>query len=193
MRKVPKRQHGVSGVQNTAEAALDGLYVVRGSVSREMMAADQLVRSYKLLSDVEQAFRCLKSVDLMVRPIRHRLENRVRAHIFLCMLVYYVQWHMMEAWRPLLFADEDQDAKTRRAPVAAAERSEPVLQKVHSKRLEDDSKVLSFRTLLDELACIVSNVCRCPGLGPEAPTFNKITPPNPKQQKALQLLQDISL
>ena len=94
-----------------AEAALDGIYVVRSSVSTETMDAGQTVRSYKLLSNVERAFRCLKSVDLMVRPIRHRLENRVRAHIFLCMLSYYVQWHMTEAWRPLLFADEDQDSK----------------------------------------------------------------------------------
>jgi transposase len=94
-----------------AEAALDGIYVVRSSVSAETMDSDQMVRSYKLLSNVEQAFRCLKSVDLMVRPIRHRLEDRVRAHIFLCMLAYYVQWHMIEAWRPLLFADEDQEKK----------------------------------------------------------------------------------
>lgn len=93
------------------------------------------------------------------------LSTTLRAHIFLCMLAYYVQWHMMEAWRPLLFADEDQDGKTTRDPVAAAERSEPALQKVHSKRLADDSKVHSFRTLLDDLACIVRNVCRCPGLG----------------------------
>ncbi len=110
------------------------------------MAADQVVRSYKLWSNVEQAFRCLKSVDLMVRPIRHRLEDRVRAHIFLCMLAYYVQWHMMEAWRPLLFADEDQDGKATRDPVAAAERSEPALQKVHSKRLEDDYRAQSETT-----------------------------------------------
>jgi hypothetical protein len=131
-----------------AEAALDGLYVVRGSVSRETMAADQLVRSYKLLSNVEHAFRCLKSVDLMVRPIRHRLENRVRAHIFLCMLAYYVQWHMMEAWRPLLFADEDQDGKSTRDPIAAAERSEAAMQKVHSKRLEDSGVVGQLRHLI---------------------------------------------
>ena len=100
----------IDQVAVAAEAALDGLYVVRSSVSTEMMDTNQTVRSYKLLSNVERAFRCLKSVDLMVRPIRHRLEDRVRAHIFLCMLAYYVQWHMTEAWRPLLFADEDQDS-----------------------------------------------------------------------------------
>jgi len=176
-----------------AEAALDGIYVVRSSVSAETMDSDQMVRSYKLLSNVEQAFRCLKSVDLMVRPIRHRLEDRVRAHIFLCMLAYYVQWHMIEAWRPLLFADEDQDKKASRDPVAPAERSDAALQKVHTKQLDDDSVVHSFRTLLDDLACIVSNICRCPGLGPEAPTFTKTTTPNTQQQRALNLLQSISL
>jgi transposase len=176
-----------------AEAALDGIYVVRSSVSTETMDTDQTVRSYKLLSNVEHAFRCLKSVDLMVRPIRHRLEDRVRAHIFLCMLAYYVQWHMTEAWRPLLFADEDQESKASRNPVAPAERSDAALQKVHTKRLDDDSAVHSFRTLLDDLARVVSNICRCPGLGPEAPTFTKTTTPNAQQQRALNLLQTISL
>jgi hypothetical protein len=176
-----------------AEAALDGLYVVRSSVSAETMDTAQTVRSYKLLSNVERAFRCLKTVDLMVRPIRHRLENRVKAHIFLCMLAYYVEWHMIEAWRPLLFADEDQKSKASRDPVAPAERSEAALQKVQSKQLDDHSVVHSFRTLLDDLARIVSNVCRCPGLGPEAPTFTKTTPPNAPQQRALKLLQSISV
>ena len=176
-----------------AEASLDGLYVVRSSVSTETMDTDQTVRSYKLLSNVEHAFRCLKSVDLMVRPIRHRLEDRVRAHILLCMLAYYVEWHMTEAWRPLLFADEDQESKASRDPVAPAERSDSALQKVHTKQLDDNSVVHSFRTLLDDLARIVSNICRCPGLGPEAPTFTKTTTPNAQQQRALNLLQSISL
>jgi len=177
----------------TAEAALDGIYVVRSSVSAETMDSAQTVRSYKLLSNVERAFRCLKSVDLMVRPIRHRLENRVKAHIFLCMLAYYVLWHMTEAWRPLLFADEDQESKSSRDPVAPAERSEGALQKVQSKQLDDHSVVHSFRTLLDDLARIVTNLCRCPGLGPEAPTFTKTTTPNPQQQRALNLLQSITV
>ena len=176
-----------------AEAALDGIYVVRSSVSTETMDTDQTVRSYKLLSNVEHAFRCLKSVDLMVRPIRHRLEDRVRAHIFLCMLAYYVQWHMTEAWRPLLFADEDQESKASRNPVAPAERSDAALKKVHTKQLDDDSVVHSFRTLLDDLARIVSNTCRCSGLGSETPTFTKTTTPNAQQQRALNLLQSISL
>jgi len=176
-----------------AEAALDGIYVVRSSVSAEAMDTEQTVRSYKLLSNVERAFRCLKSVDLMVRPIRHRLEDRVRAHLFVCMLAYYVQWHMTEAWRPLLFADEDQESKATRDPVAPAVRSDGALQKVYTKRLEDHSVVHSFRTLLDDLARIVSNRCRCPSLGPESPTFTKTTMPNVKQQRALDLLQSINV
>ena len=176
-----------------AEAALDGIYVVRSSVPAETMDTDQTVRSYKLLSNVENAFRCFKSVDLMVRPIRHYLEDRVRAHLFLCMLAYYVQWHMTEAWRPLLFADEDQQSKATRDPVAPAKRSAAALRKVHTKRLDDDSIVHSFRTLLDNLACIVSNTCRCPVVGTETPTFTKTTTPNPQQQRALNLLQSIRL
>ena len=126
------------------EAALDGIYIVRTSLSKDRMDADETVRSYKLLSQAERAFRSFKTVDLMVRPIRHRLEDRVRAHIFLCMLAYYVQWHMMEAWRPLLYADEDQKAKDLRDPVAPAKRSDSAMKKVRTKRLDDGSRVHSF-------------------------------------------------
>jgi len=177
----------------TAEAALDGIYIVRTSVVVDRMGPEQTVRSYKLLSNVEQAFRCLKSLELLIRPIRHRLEQRVRAHIFICMLAYYVQWHMMEAWRPLLFADEDQEAKTSRDPVAPARRSDAAKHKVHTKRLDDGSIVHSFRTLLGHLGEIVRNTCRTPGLGPDAPTFYVTTSPNPKQQQALDLLRSINL
>ncbi|MCK4391854.1 IS1634 family transposase, partial [Candidatus Bipolaricaulota bacterium] len=97
-----------------AEAALDGLYVIRTSLSKERMDEADVVRSYKQLSNVEQAFRSFKGIDLKVRPIYHYLEDRVRAHIFLCMLAYYVEWHMKEAWRGLLFSDEDQGAKKTR-------------------------------------------------------------------------------
>ena len=176
-----------------AEAALDGIYVVRTSVAKQTMDADQAVRSYKQLSNVEQAFRCLKSVDLMVRPIRHRLEDRVRAHILLSVLAYYVQWHMIEAWRPLLFADEDQQAKTSRDPVAPAKRSEGTLQKVATKRLDDGSPVHSFQTMLNHLGEIVRNTCRCPGAGHEAPTFHRATSPNAKQRQALDLLRSITV
>ena len=173
------------------EAALDGIYVVRTSLSEQRMSRDDAVRSYKLLAQVERAFRSFKTIDLKVRPIRHRLEGRVRAHIFLCMLAYYVQWHMLEAWRPLLFCDEDQQAKTTRDPVAPAQRSERALHKVHSKTLDDGSKVHSFRTLLKLLSSIVRNVCRIPDISPDAPTFELVTQRNPTQQRAYELLETI--
>ncbi len=176
-----------------AEAALDGIYVIRTSLPSERMSADDTVRSYKLLTQVERAFLSFKTILLKVRPIRHYLENRVRAHIFLCMLAYYVQWHMMEAWRPLLFADEDQEAKTRRDPVAPAERSEGALRKVHTRTLDDDSIVHSFQTLLDDLAGIVRNICRRKGASADEPTFEMATPPNPKQERAYQLLKTITV
>jgi len=176
-----------------AEAALDGIYVVRTSLPEPRMRADDTVRSYKLLGQVERAFRSLKTLDLKVRPIRHRLEDRVRAHIFLCMLAYYVKWHMLEAWRPLLFCDEDQQAKATRDPVAPAKRSKAALRKVHSKTLDDGSEVHSFQTLLKLLSGIVRNVCRVPGAGPDTPTFEVVTTPNAKQQRAYDLLGTIEV
>ena len=176
-----------------AEAALDGIYVIRTSLSAQRMGADDTVRSYKRLGQVERAFRSLKAMDLKVRPIRHRLEDRVRAHIFLCMLAYYVQWHMLEAWRPLLFCDEDQEAKATRDPVAPAERSEAALRKVRSKTLDDGSEAHSFQTLLKVLSGIVRNVCRVPGAGHDAPTFDVVTTPNAKQQRAYDLLGTIEV
>ncbi len=173
------------------EAALDGIYIVRTSLPKERMDADETVRSYKLLSQAERAFRSFKTVDLMVRPIHHRLEDRVRAHIFLCMLAYYVQWHMMEAWRPLLYADEDQKAKDLRDPVAPAKRSDSAMKKVRTKRLGDGSRVYSFRSLLGHLGAIVSATCRCSGERDISATFRMITRRNPKQQKAFDLLQTI--
>jgi transposase len=176
-----------------AEAALDGIYVVRTSLPNERMDAEATVLSYKQLSQAERAFRSFKTVDLMVRPIRHRLEDRVRAHIFLCMLAYYVQWHMMEAWRPLIYADEEQEIKAHRDPVAPAKRSGSAMQKVHTKRLDDGSRVHSFRSLLDHLSSIVRVTCQCAGGGDESSTFTMITNYNPKQQKAFDLLQTIHL
>jgi len=178
--------------QVAAEAALDGIYVIRTSLPKERISAPDAVRSYKSLSDVERAFRCLKSIDLLVRPIRHRLEDRVRAHIFLCMLSYYVEWHMLEAWRGLLFADEDQEAKANRDPVAPAKRSKAALAKVATKRLDDDTVAHSFRTMMAELSGIVRNTCRLPGADPsESATFPVTTTPNPKQARALALLDAI--
>ena len=173
------------------EAALDGIYIVRTSLSKDRMDADETVRSYKLLSQAERAFRSFKTVDLMVRPIRHRLEDRVRAHIFLCMLAYYVQWHMMEAWRPLLYADEDQKAKDLRDPVAPAKRSDSAMKKVRTKRLDDGSRVHSFRSLLGHLGAIVCATCRCSGERDTSATFTMITRRNPKQQRVFDLIQTI--
>ena len=177
--------------QVAAEAALDGIYVIRTSLPKERVSAPDAVRSYKSLSDVERAFRSLKSIDLLVRPIRHRLEDRVRAHIFLCMLSYYVEWHMLEAWRPLLFADEDQVAKAKRDPVAPAKRSDEALRKAATHSLGDGTPAHSFRTLLDELACIVRNMCHRVGADPSEPTFLMTTTPNSRQARALALLDAI--
>jgi hypothetical protein len=176
-----------------AEAALDGLYIIRTSVPVAQMEGADCVRNYKSLANVERAFRSLKTIDLKVRPIHHRLADRVRAHIFLCLLAYYVEWHLREAWRALMFADADQEAKATRDPVAPAKRSKAALAKIASKRLDDDTPAHSFATLLAELATIVRNTCRTPHAGPNAPTFDVTTTPNPKQTRALELLQQIQL
>jgi len=175
------------------EAALDGIYVIRTSLSAQRMSADDTVRSYKLLTQVERAFRAMKTISLKTRPIRHRLENRVRAHIFLCMLAYYVEWYMIEAWRPLLFCDEDQEAKASRDPVAPAKRSDKALQKVHTKELDDGSTVFSFKGLLEHLGALVRNICRRKGAAEDSPTIYWPTPPNPKQQRAYDLLKGITM
>jgi transposase len=175
------------------EAALDGLYVIRTSLGPDRISAEDTVRGYKRLSQVERAFRSLKTVDLHVRPIHHRLEDRVRAHIFLCMLAYYVQWHMLEAWRPLLFSDEDQAAKLTRDPVAPARRSAQALEKARSRQLDDGSPAHDFGTLLALLGGIVRNTCRVQAGGPDTPTFEIVTTANPEQQRALHLLHTIGV
>ena len=151
------------------------------------------MRNYKALSNVERAFRSFKTVDLKVRPIHHRLETRVRAHIFLCMLAYYVEWHMREAWRELLFADEDQAAKATRDPVAPAQRSAAADKKARTRRLGDGTPAHSFRTLLDELATIVRNTCRVPGAAISAPAFPMVTTPNALHRRARELIDKITL
>jgi len=176
-----------------AEAALDGIYIIRTSVPAAQMDAPQCVRNYKSLANVERAFRSLKTVDLKVRPIHHRTADRVRAHIFLCMLAYYVEWHMREAWRELMFADTDRQAKATRDPVAPARRSKAALAKVARHMLHDGTPAHSFSTLLAELATIVRNTCRTPKAATDAPTFKVLTTPNAKQQRALELLQQIRL
>jgi hypothetical protein len=177
-----------------AEAALDGLYVIRTSASEADMSAEAAVLNYKRLAEVERAFRTLKGVDLQVRPIRHRLEERVKAHIFLSMLAYYVQWHLAEAWKPLLFADETPpEAARERDPVAPARRSAEALAKVHSRRLPDGTPALSFGGLLAHLSAIVRNTMRRTDAAPGEGTFTLVTRPNPKQQQAIDLAAAIAV
>ncbi len=175
-----------------AEAALDGIYIIRTSLDAQRMDAPDCVRNYKALANVERAFRSLKTVDLHVRPIHHRTADRVRAHILLCMLAYYVEWHMREAWREMMFADEDQAAKATRDPVAPAKRSHKALEKIARRTLDDGTPVHSFSTLMAEMAGIVRNTCRTPGARDDAPTFDIITTPNVTQRRALELIQQIA-
>ena len=177
--------------QIAAEAALDGIYIIRTSVPATQMSEADCVRNYKSLSNVERAFRSFKTIDLKVRPIHHRLADRVRAHIFLCMLAYYVEWHMREAWRDLMFADPDQAAKNSRDPVAPAKRSKAALTKVARHTLDDDTPVHSFATLMADLASIVRNTCRTP-MTANAPSFEILTTATPKQLHAMQLLRQIT-
>jgi Transposase DDE domain len=176
-----------------AEAALDGVYVIRTSAAEPEMSAEAAVLNYKRLAEVERAFRTLKGVDLHVRPIRHRLEGRVKAHIFLSMLAYYVQWHLAEAWKPLLFADEaPADEARERDPVAPASRSAAALAKAQTRRLADGSPALSFRGLLAHLATIVRNTMRARDAKPAMGTFTLTTEANPKQRQALDLAAAIA-
>jgi hypothetical protein len=174
-----------------AEAALDGLYVIRTNLSAARLTAAEAVRHYKALTQVERAFRSLKTIDLHVRPIHHHVADRVRSHIFLCMLAYYVEWHLREVWRPVLFADEDQRAKARRDPVARAQRSAAADEKAATHRLADGTTVQSFRTLLQDLSTIVRNSCRMGG-NDDAPTFTVTTTPSPEQRRAFDLLKRIA-
>ena len=173
-----------------AEAALDGIYIIRTSVDAQRMDAADCVRNYKALTNVERAFRSLKTVDLKVRPIHHRTADRVRAHILLCMLAYYVEWHMRQAWAALMFADTDQAAKATRDPVAPATRSDEAIDKIHHRKLDDGTPVHSFRTLIDELVTIVRNTCRTPGAHT---SFDACTTPTDKQRQALDLIRQIGV
>jgi Transposase DDE domain len=175
-----------------AEAALDGLYVIRTSVTD--MTAEQAVLNYKRLAEVERAFRTLKGIDLQVRPIRHRLEARVRAHILLSMLAYYVQWHMIEVWAPLTFADQAGDDAARLAdPVAPARRSQAALAKARTRTLADGTPAMSFTRLLAHLATIVRNTLRPRSARHGEATFTLTTRPDTKQQQALDLIATITV
>jgi transposase len=170
------------------EQSLDGIYVIRTSVKPEALSSQQVVASYKSLSGVERAFRSLKTVDLQVRPIHHRLPDRVRAHILLCMLAYYVEWHMRQLLAPLLFDDHDKaEAKSARASIVApAQRSAAATRKATTKKTDDGLKAHSFQTLLGDLATIVKN--RIQPKDQTTPAFDMITTPTTLQQKALDVL-----
>ena len=167
------------------DAALDGIYVLRTSVSAERLDRDQTVLAYKRLAAVERAFRCLKSVDLNVRPIHHRLPDRVRAHVLIAMLAYYVEWHMHRALAPLPFDDELRGGP-RRSPVAPASRSDVAMTKAKTKRTAQGWPVESFQDWLKDLATIVKNRVQ-PRLK-SIPAFDVTTRPTPAQQHALELL-----
>lgn len=168
-----------------AEAALDGIYVLRTPVPTEALESAEVVRAYKLLIKIERAFRSFKSIDLQVRPVRHWAENRVRAHVFLCMLAYYLQWHLEQTWAPLLFKDDAPPRAT--DPVAPAQRSAQALRKARTKHLEDGTPVHSFRTLLGELKTLTRSRVLPPN-APASATFDKVSTPTPFQVRALALL-----
>ena len=176
-------------VRIAEEAALDGIYVIRTSVSKEELDTEEIVRAYKELTGVERAFRSYKTVDLKVRPIYHYLANRVRAHVFLCMLAYYIEWHMRKALAPLLFDDHDKASgqALRGSVVAPAEPSPKAQRKAQTKRTEEGLPVHSFQTLLADLATIIKNRIQPKIPGVEA--FDQVTRATPLQQQALDLLR----
>jgi len=170
------------------EAALDGIYVIRTSVGTKQLSPEDTVTCYKRLAQVERAFRSLKTVDLKVRPIHHRLADRVRAHVLICMLAYYVEWHMRRALAPMLFDDDDRAAAAQRrhSAVAKAQRSHQAERKARTKLTLDGSPVHSFQTLLRDLATVTKN--RIQPKDHSAQPFEMITAPTPLQQRAFDLL-----
>ena len=173
----------------TKETQLDGIYVIRTSEPKKRLSAADSVRGYKRLAQVERAFRCFKGVDLMVRPIYHHIEPRVRAHILLCMLAYYVEWHLRKAWTPLLFADEElEEDRGQRDPVDPAKCSKSAKEKKATRANSEGREVHSFRTLLSALSTLCRNTCTINSV--EAPSsFKQLTEPNSLQQEALRLLE----
>ena len=169
------------------EAALDGLYVVRGNVEQKAMDSERMVATYKSLAMIERAFRCMKTVDLSLRPIYHRNEDRIRSHVFICMLAYYVEWHMREKLRPVLFAEDDPEgaAEARESVVRPAQRSPSAKHKDAHRRTTDGHPVQSFRDVLQDLATLCRNRIRISLIGAE---YDKLTTPTPYQQHVLELL-----
>jgi len=170
------------------EAKLDGIYVLRTSESQEHLSAEATVRSYKSLAEVERAFRCLKGMELRVRPIHHRTEERVPTHIFLCLLAYYVEWHLRRAWAPLLFEDEERiEQRERRDPVGPAKPSESAQQKKSSHQTKDGLAVHSFETLMADLAAR-ARVTYALRSGDSTPIFKQVPEPTPLQARAYELI-----
>ncbi len=172
-----------------AEADIDGIYVIRSSVETDQLDSDDVVYGYKLLTQVERGFRSLKS-DLDVRPIYHWSTPRVRAHLLIAMLAYYVEWHLRKAWAPLLFADKLAPTDPEHSPVTPARASAYARRKTSTKRTSDGQVVHSFGTLLHQLAGIVTNTCRASGM---TSTFEVTTTPTPTQRQALDLIERIRL
>jgi hypothetical protein len=166
------------------EAALDGFYVLRTSVAANKLAAQAIVRAYKLLRHAEQAFRAMKSPELEIRPVHHRLEDRVRSHVFLCMLAYAIRFELEERLAPLLFKDDSPLSPV--DPVAPAERSPSAKKKAASKQTADGLPASSFRDLLDALATLCRNRVRLRGADV---SFDQLTEPNELQKRALELLE----
>jgi transposase len=170
--------------QIAAEAALDGFYILRTSLTPQDLASEDVVRAYKNLEQAERAFGSFKGPDLQIRPIHHHLETRVRAHVLICMLAYYLTWHLKTAWKPLLFADENRPVNE--DPIAKAVRSPAAQQKAQTKRTTTGQPAHSYRSLLAELATQTRNTTRLAG----APaTFQKLTLPTPLQAHALDLAE----
>jgi transposase len=171
------------------ETALDGIYVIRTSESVKKLSADNAVRAYKRLGDVEQAFRSLKSLELLIRPIHHHVANRVRAHMFLCLLAYYVQWHLKRAWSSLCFADEHlREHRAERDPVASAKPTPDLQAKKMERETPDGNELQSFRTLLSELGTQCRNTCEI-GEGSSAIEITRVTDPTPLQLEAFHFLE----
>ena len=172
--------------QIRAEEALDGIYVVRTDVPADQLDSEQTVTAYKSLSTVERAFRTMKTINLHIRPIYHHLEGRVRAHVFLCMLAYYVEWHMRQALAPITFQDTEPETAVRTSVVAAAQRSIAADTKAAHKRTPDGLPVHSFPSLLDHLATLGKSWVKPPQHDVEP--FAMVTQPTPLQRRAFELL-----
>lgn len=171
------------------EEQLDGFYILRTSEPGDRLPTAEVVRSYKNLTNVERAFRSLKTVDLQIRPIRHRTEDRVRSHLFLCLLSYYVEWHLRRALAPLLFDDEDLDAhRAQRDPVLAAQPSASAKRKKAKRQTEDGLPIESFATLMAQMATRARHRCRTVS-NPEGPKVQRLTEPTPLQRRALELVK----